>query len=275
MSDDFFSSVKTALAARAGYACSNPSCRALTSGPQDDAAKAVNIGVAAHITAASVGGPRYDPALSPEERRASSNGIWLCQNCAKLIDNDVSRFTANVLREWRVGAEVEAKGRVGKTAATSDPLRLEKSARGKIRPIIPREHEQSDFMLMDETQDSFVFEKLDSMRRIEIPKSFIEKIHRFSSGKSNLIQLVGRLQWVSVKRTFELFPDKPPTGTEGAYGIGKEVDQRYAARLGISDACFCRWNHLAEVLARGRVVFYDEDGSYLTWGDSVLVVDWV
>jgi hypothetical protein len=118
LSDEFSNNVKAALAARVGYLCSNPSCRALTSGPQENPAKAVNLGVAAHITAASPGGPRYDTALLPDARSAASNGIWLCQNCAKLIDNDPGRFTVEGIRKWKIDAEEEAKTRIGKTAPT-------------------------------------------------------------------------------------------------------------------------------------------------------------
>ena len=56
MRDDFTDEVKRILAARTGNACSNPDCRAVTSGPQNDPTKAVNVGVAAHITAAAEGG---------------------------------------------------------------------------------------------------------------------------------------------------------------------------------------------------------------------------
>ena len=75
----------------------------------------IDVGVAAHITAASVGGPRFDSALSDKDRIGAPNGIWLCQNCAKLIDSDVCRFTVSVLRGWKLGAEWEAKKRLGKT----------------------------------------------------------------------------------------------------------------------------------------------------------------
>jgi hypothetical protein len=119
MSDDFSDAVKKTLAARVGYVCSNPTCRASTSGPQEDPTKAINLGVAAHITAASPGGPRYDSNLSPEQRSAALNGIWLCQTCAKLIDSDVIRFSVEILHKWKAGAEAEAKSRLGKTTATS------------------------------------------------------------------------------------------------------------------------------------------------------------
>jgi hypothetical protein len=68
----------------------------------------LNIGVAAHITAASPGGPRYDPNLSAEDRKSPDNGIWLCQSCAKLIDSDQQRYTVSLLREWKRLAEEAA-----------------------------------------------------------------------------------------------------------------------------------------------------------------------
>ncbi len=76
MRDDFSKKTIKALAQRASYACSNPDCNSNTQGP-DSATGTVNIGVAAHITAASVKGPRYDPLKSREERQSLHNGIWL------------------------------------------------------------------------------------------------------------------------------------------------------------------------------------------------------
>jgi hypothetical protein len=90
---------------RVGYRCSNPARRKLTSGPHTDETKALNVGVGAHITAASPGGPRYDPSLSAVQRGSAENGIWLCQTCAKLVDNDEVRYTVPLLREWRQKAE--------------------------------------------------------------------------------------------------------------------------------------------------------------------------
>jgi hypothetical protein len=101
MRDDFTTAVKELLAKRVGYKCGNPECRQPTSGPQEDPAKAVNIGVAAHITAASPDGPRFDDSLTRGERRSAENGIWLCQNHGKLVDNDALRFSVGLLNEWK------------------------------------------------------------------------------------------------------------------------------------------------------------------------------
>lgn len=106
--DDFPKSVREKVAARTGQRCSNPGCQKLTSGPAADPARAINIGEAAHITAASPGGPRYDPSLTLEQRSSIDNAIWLCAACASLIDRDTTRFTVQLLREWREQAESAA-----------------------------------------------------------------------------------------------------------------------------------------------------------------------
>lgn len=107
MRDDFTPKTKEILAKRVGFICSNPKCRKHTIGPNSDENKALNIGVAAHITAASVGGPRYDDTLSSSERQSINNGIWLCSNCASLIDRDENTFTVELINEWKKFAEKE------------------------------------------------------------------------------------------------------------------------------------------------------------------------
>jgi hypothetical protein len=137
MRDDFTEEVKRTLAARVAYLCSNPDCRAPTSGPQIDATKALNVGVAAHITSAAEGGPRYNSLLSPEERRHPDNGIWLCQNCGKLIDNDPSRYTEKLIRAWKEIAEDHALGLIGKTVTRESNTVPESESQRKLRAILP------------------------------------------------------------------------------------------------------------------------------------------
>jgi hypothetical protein len=105
MRDEFSASIKETLSKRVALRCSNPACLAPTSGPHSSPSKSVNLGVASHITAAAAGGPRYDGTLSTEQRASSENAIWLCQRCAKLVDNDCTRFTVQVLQKWKFQAE--------------------------------------------------------------------------------------------------------------------------------------------------------------------------
>lgn len=127
--DEFPADIKRTLANRAGNVCSNPECRALTSGPQLDPEKSLNVGVAAHITAASEGGPRFNPVLTPVDRSSAENGIWLCQNCAKLVDNDSIRYPDKLLRDWKSAAEHRALNHIGKTISTGVESEVEKKRR--------------------------------------------------------------------------------------------------------------------------------------------------
>jgi hypothetical protein len=120
----FPASVKNELARRAGFRCSRPECRAPTSGPSDTRRTgASSVGVAAHITAAAPGGPRYDPSMTPHERQSASNGVWLCQNHAKMIDDDARRFNVSLLQVWRSAAEHAASDEQGRPHPDNRPAR--------------------------------------------------------------------------------------------------------------------------------------------------------
>ena len=59
--------------------------------------------------------------MRADERSDIDNAIWLCQTCAKLIDNDPARFNASVLRDWKRQAEMSASERIGKTEGSPEP----------------------------------------------------------------------------------------------------------------------------------------------------------
>jgi hypothetical protein len=127
MRDEFPIIVKNALAKRVGMRCSNPHCQKPTSGPRKDPSAVINIGVAAHIAAASAGGPRFNSEMSAAARQSVENGIWLCQNCAKLVDDDAERFPESLLRFWKTTAEQRALAELraeGERAKGSPAVRL-------------------------------------------------------------------------------------------------------------------------------------------------------
>jgi hypothetical protein len=102
--DAFPEPVVRALELATGTRCSAPFCRKGTTGV-GSGGKVVRIGVAAHITARSKRGPRYDASFLSEERSSGSNGIWMCQDHARLIDVDDPRYPVELLREWKRIAE--------------------------------------------------------------------------------------------------------------------------------------------------------------------------
>lgn len=107
--DEFSDRTKFKLAARAGFRCSRPDCHVFTHGPalgNDEGV--VNLGVAAHITAAAANGPRYDPSLSSAQRKRQGNGIWLCLLHARQIDVDEQAYPTPKLKQWKTQAEERA-----------------------------------------------------------------------------------------------------------------------------------------------------------------------
>lgn len=103
MRDNFSPKNVQKLAERAGFICSNPSCNRITIGPVTaDPARSTKTGVAAHICAASPGGPRYDMSQSPMQRSSIANAIWLCATCSSLVDkNNGMDYPAEHLRRWK------------------------------------------------------------------------------------------------------------------------------------------------------------------------------
>ena len=106
--DNFKATTKDVLPKRVGYLCSNPNCRKFTIGANHNKNKSTSIGVAAHISAASSGGPRYNSDLSLEQRIHIENAIWLCTNCSVMIDKDEINYPVELLKSWKIVAEYES-----------------------------------------------------------------------------------------------------------------------------------------------------------------------
>jgi hypothetical protein len=86
--ENFPPKVRKLIEAAAGHQCSFPACNRRTTGRGPTSDYASNSGYAAHIYAASGGGPRGQGGLSEAELKSAGNGIWLCGIHAKLIDNN-------------------------------------------------------------------------------------------------------------------------------------------------------------------------------------------
>lgn len=126
--DEFSASTRRTLLLRVAGLCSKPECRKMTLVPTSEYPGSIGItGRAAHITAATVNGPRYDAQMTKEERRSATNGIWLCAVCADLIDKDNGReYSVPLLKSWKHNAEQRVADQSLISSMARMPLWLDK-----------------------------------------------------------------------------------------------------------------------------------------------------
>jgi hypothetical protein len=99
---EFLPRTRKLIAARAGYRCSIPACQVGTIGPGSLPEHIIDTGTAAHIYAASKGGPRGTGPLSNAELRGAQNGIWLCATHGRLIDtNRGTQYPPALLQSYK------------------------------------------------------------------------------------------------------------------------------------------------------------------------------
>lgn len=101
---DFNKNTITILYKRAGEHCCL--CKKITTKPHSDPEKFHNLGEAAHIQGLK-NGPnlRFNPNLTINELKNARNGIWLCQTCHHIIDNDEITYTVEKLNEIKKNHE--------------------------------------------------------------------------------------------------------------------------------------------------------------------------
>jgi hypothetical protein len=177
MPPEFSAATKEVLAKRAAQLCSNPECRTTTSGPTVDPLKVISIGEAAHILGALPGSARYRADMTDGARAEITNGIWLCRNCHKLVDNDALSYPADLLFSWRNDHEQYV---IEKLGSRTEVLRLR-----------AREHSLEGLLDENLLAKQIAREKLDLWEfrlTAELLRSNLRKpSRRWSDLKSNLL----------------------------------------------------------------------------------------
>ena len=92
---------------RSAFICNNPLCRKLTVKASNDSETASDIlGEAAHIYPAAKNWARFDSKIESSFIKSQKNAIWLCRECAKLIDKNPQKYTVEVLYTWKTELEI-------------------------------------------------------------------------------------------------------------------------------------------------------------------------
>ena len=182
---------------RAGARCARPECLRETLGPSAKLSDSGQVlGVAAHIKAASPGGARFDKSQSSDERHSAKNGLWLCEFCGKLIDNNNGAdFSVKQLSEWKIISEKAAYERLTKH---SDLVR-DNCLQTLIFINVPRLVHFIDT----------------SQQNLEIPVEYLEGIPGDGYNSPELLSLrraIGRIRFPALdwRDVIELYDD--PTG---------------------------------------------------------------
>ena len=219
MRNDFSVKTKETLARRVSFRCSNPLCNRRTTGPAEEPDRSVSIGVAAHITAASIGGPRYSREISEEQRRSVNNGIWLCQNCAKLIDADPDRYPVQILKDWKTEAEactlLQIEAPISEENTVLDEIReLRKDLHmsfytlGVSRNLKPYPNDMPIAYLDNVLKISSLLEEDISLFDSKLKQPFIgldfSEIYAYVSAKSDLLISLPIVDFCITNSTFQL-----------------------------------------------------------------------
>jgi hypothetical protein len=243
--DEFPPNVIEILKKRAAFICSNPSCKVMTVAPSiEDENKVQYIGVASHITAAKLGGPRYDSLITPEERKAISNAIFLCNNCGTMIDkNNGLDYKVKTLNKWKSDHEKWVLNNLNKSAPGISPISVITSSENQsggitanvvnlnginFNPIDDKkEHDKKIFIEADKIFNEDNLNKiLDSMLgdesiwsydqdKLEYLKIFFEKSsndfinEEIDNNKNELLKSLKKLI-VFLGKEFDMFPYKQP-----------------------------------------------------------------
>ena len=146
-------------------------------------------------------------------------------------------------------------------------LLAKEGARIRVNPLTPTPPE-NDFKIIgiDRGKDVLITEKLSSQERVYLPSSQIDVVLHTGPDALDLIQLKGRLQWMTLAERWEARPEKPDSG----WGIAKrsgDTDPRVAEiqrelhakgyRVGWANEDRVSTVHGAE-----REIIYDSDGCY-------------
>ncbi|MBU5206334.1 hypothetical protein [Bacillus safensis] len=104
----FTSRVVNIIAMRAGHRCSKPDCGKATIKakpyPYDDGYTID--GEAAHIRGRTERSARYDKDYPVKDLNSSKNGVWLCGNCHKEVDDNPKSYSIELLEQWKKDTEM-------------------------------------------------------------------------------------------------------------------------------------------------------------------------
>jgi hypothetical protein len=150
----------------------------------------------------------------------------------------------------------------------------------RLTPVLPIARAQDKFFVREVNSEAIELEK-SSGHVISIPA------HRITddfpapadSDGTRLLELNGRLQWLSLSRTWRFLPEKPQSPEERQYGFFRAAAPEDPLVIQLQqrgkNVRFARPDNLPRYLLQGYQLVYDEAGLYLKRGGLLLIAEGV
>jgi hypothetical protein len=151
-----------------------------------------------------------------------------------------------------------------------------KNLRVQITPVLPIARARDEYIVRSVTSEAVELEK-SSGHIITIPASRIADDLSVAgpNQEPRLLDLNGRLQWLSLRRAWRFLPEKPQSNDERQYGFSRATSPDDPIIKQLQERGqkirFARRDRIARYQDDGYQVVYDESGLYLTHGDLVLI----
>jgi len=147
----------------------------------------------------------------------------------------------------------------------------------RVTPVLPVARSQDTFFVRDVTSEVIDLEKSSSGHIISIPAQRVTDDLPVPNDLdcTRLLELNGRLQWLSLSRSWRFFPDRPQSAEERQCGFSRAAAPEDPVITQLQqrgqDTRFARRDNLARYLLQGYQLVYDESGLFLQHGDMILI----
>ena len=208
-------------------------------------------------------------ASEAEQLLRTFDGKYDCFKTEVELQEKVRRALGNYLLSL-TGRDAVAGNHIGDRLA-----RLRALSKGRrlvrILPTVPFCIYNS-FMVEEVSHRTVRFQK-DGLANVYVPAERIEAVLEAGEHQPPTVSVNGRLQWITVRRNWYFFPERPPAGDPLGVGIGREVprqpmlSEETQSWLKAYPLSFV-WSNRHNVA--GREVFFDLDGCHFTNAGQIL-----
>jgi hypothetical protein len=172
--------------------------------------------------------------------------------------------------QWQPGGQPEV---VRDPRVASGPFSALVQAHVRVTPVIPIAHGQAVWVVRRLVGEVLELEKTGTfITQIMVPLSRITIIPS-GPGSPLTFDLAGRLQWVTLDRTWRYIGERPPAQDE--YGFGRSADDTDELILQLQQrgdkVRFASQDRIAHYRSQGYEIVYDDLGFYLRRGEQLLM----